>query len=60
MEDFNACLTYIAQANVNADSRFSVNREMLSSMICKNELKSKTTEIARLYINTAQDYGTKY
>ena len=60
MEDFNACLTYIAQENVSADSRFSVNREMLASMICKNELKSNTTEIARLYINTAQDYGTKY
>lgn len=60
MEDFNACLTYIAQANVSADSRFSVNREKLASMICKNELKSNTTEIARLYINTAQDYGTKY
>ena len=60
MEDCNACLTYIAQANVSADSRFSVNREMLASMICKNELKSNTTEIARLYINTAQDYGTKY
>lgn len=41
MEDCNACLTYIAQANVSADSRFSVNREMLASMICKNELKSK-------------------
>ena len=60
MEDCNACLMHVAQANVSADSRFSVNREMLASMICKNELKSNTTEIARLYINTAQDYGTKY
>ena len=60
MEDFNACVTYVAQVNSSADSRFSMSRETLSSMIYKHELKTNTTEIAHLCIYAAQDYGTKY
>ena len=60
MEDFNACVTYVAQVNSSADSRFSMSRETLSSMIYKHELKTNTTEIAHLCICAAQDYGTKY
>lgn len=60
MEDFNMCVTYIAQVNSSADSRFSMSRETLSSMIYKHELKTNTTEIAHLCICAAQDYGTKY
>ena len=60
MEDFNACVTYVAQVNSSADSRFSMSRETLSSMIYKHELKTNTTEIAHLCICAAQHYGTKY
>lgn len=60
MENFNACVTYVAQVNSSADSRFSMSRETLSSMIYKHELKTNTTEIAHLCICAAQDYGTKY
>ena len=51
MEDFNACVTYVAQVNSSADSRFSMSRETLSSMIYKHELKTNTTEISDI-----QDY----
>ncbi len=59
-DDSIGCVTYIVKANVKAEDRITMSEYAMLSRKLRGETKKDSVDIAAMYINSVDDYGTKY
>ncbi len=59
-DDSTGCVTYIVKANVKAEDRITMSEYAMLSRKLRGETKKDSVDIAAMYINSVDDYGTKY
>ena len=59
-DDSTGCVTYIVKANVKAEDRITMSEYAMLSRKLRGETKKDSVDIADMYINSVDDYGTKY
>lgn len=59
-DDSIGCVTYIVKANVKAEDRITMSEYAMLSRKLRGESKKDSVDIAAMYINSVDDYSTKY